>query len=156
MDGGWTEKRSHDEFLKPWQGKWSAGLINGPACIATFVPCLACVWTWSNARKVGQPGLIASQGCLCVYCCFPCSLFMWITKDRFKLDSDWSIDLIDLWLAHRLSKKPDKRHDFTQKWDLESLMEITNAVESISASHVSLDRLKRYEIQIQINNSYKF
>ena len=32
-------------------------------------------------------------------------------------------------------------------------MEITNAVESISASLVSLDRLKRYEIEIQINVS---
>ena len=29
-------------------------------------------------------------------------------------------------------------------------MAIMNAVESISASHVSLDRLKRYEIEIQL------
>ena len=32
-------------------------------------------------------------------------------------------------------------------------MEITNAVESISVSLVSLDKLKRYEIEIQINVS---
>ena len=31
--------------------QWSVGLINGPCCLASFIPCLAWVWTWSNAKK---------------------------------------------------------------------------------------------------------
>ena len=30
--------------------------------LAGWLPCLAVLWTFSNARRIGQPGLCASQG----------------------------------------------------------------------------------------------
>jgi len=64
-------------------GRWAVGMINGPCCIATWIPCMSWVYQCGNSRRVGQPGLIASQGCLCVYCCFPCAMFMWAIKTRY-------------------------------------------------------------------------
>ena len=51
--------------------------------LATWIPCMSWVYQCGNARRVGQPGLIASQGCLCVYCCFPFAMFMWAIKTRY-------------------------------------------------------------------------
>ena len=42
-------------------GQWSTGMVNLSCCLASFIPCLNLAWACSNASRVGQPGLCASQ-----------------------------------------------------------------------------------------------
>ena len=41
--------------------EWSTGMVNFSCCLASFIPCLNWAWACSNASRVGQPGLVASQ-----------------------------------------------------------------------------------------------
>lgn len=41
--------------------EWSTGMVNFSCCLASFIPCLTWAWACSNASRVGQPGLCASQ-----------------------------------------------------------------------------------------------
>ena len=70
--------RCHQQHCYPFDSpKFS--ILNS----ASWIPCMAWVYQCGNARRVGQPGLIASQGCVCVYCCFPCAMFTWAIKTRY-------------------------------------------------------------------------
>ena len=86
--------RCHEQHCYPCDSPKSS-ILNS----ASWIPCMAWVYQCGNARRVGQPGLIASQGCVCVYCCFPCAMFTWAIKTRYyvKLRLGINVSLIILW-----------------------------------------------------------
>ena len=97
--------------------------------LASFIPCMSWVYQCSNARKVGQPGLIASQGCLCVYCCFPFAMFMWAIKTRYYVKLRLGIQVS---LKSHISRIAS--HIFR--------MAVMNALKCTAVGHALSDKLK--------------
>ena len=150
MDGGWTEKGRMMSF-------WNPDKENGPPvwsmdqlALQHFFHVLLAYGLGQMLEKLVNQVLllrkVAYVSTAVSHVPYSCGLprrvlSLTLIGRLTVLISDWLIDGV---------KNRIKRHDFILKWDLESLMAIMNAVESISASHVSLDRLKRYEIEIQL------